>query len=135
MSVTDSTDRARPPFDVACGTSNVDGVLVLHLHGEFDGATHPTMSDQVAQALAGRPAALLLDLTDVDFLGSAALSVLVDARHEADRQQVELCLVAGRRVTLLPLELTGLTMMFAVFASVREALEQLTSKYVDRVAS
>ncbi len=86
-----------------------DRILVVHLHGEFDEATGVNMAELVRQALARRPSALVLDLTDVAFFGSAALSVLVDARRRADEAGIALGLVAVRRVTLLPLELTGLT--------------------------
>jgi len=135
MTATRSTGADRRLFDVASGPSNTDGVLVLHLVGEFDGASRSNMSELVAQALARRPSALVLDLTEVDFLGSAALSVLVDARRKADQHGVELGVVAARRVTLLPLELTGLTRIFPVFPSVRDALDRLPSKHGDAVAS
>jgi anti-sigma B factor antagonist len=100
-------------------------VLVVHLHGEFDEASGVNMAGLVRQALARRPSALVLDLTDVDFVGSAALSVLVDAWHKARDAGIALGVVATRRVTLLPLEMTGLTRVFAVFSTVRQALAQL----------
>ena len=102
-----------------------DRVLVVHLHGEFDEASGVSMAELVRQALSRRPAALVVDLTEVDFVGSAALSVLVDARRQAGEAGIALGVVAARRVTLLPLELTGLTRVFAVFATVREALTAL----------
>ncbi|HEV3356784.1 MAG TPA: STAS domain-containing protein [Pseudonocardiaceae bacterium] len=105
-----------------------DCVLVVHLHGEFDEATGVNTAELVRQALAQRPAALVLDLTEVDFVGSAALSVLVDARRRADEAGIALGVVAARRVTLLPLELTGLTRVFAVFSTVRQALAELRGK-------
>ena len=67
----------------------------------------------------------MLDLTEVDFIGSAALSVLVDARRRADEAGIAMALVATRRVTLLPLELTGLARVFPVFRTVREAIAEL----------
>jgi anti-anti-sigma factor len=100
-------------------------VLVVRLRGEFDERSGMDMADLVAQALARRPMVIVLDLAGVDFLGSAALSVLVDARHGADDAGIAMGLVATRRVTLLPLELTGLAWVFPVYPTVRDAVAEL----------
>jgi anti-anti-sigma factor len=100
-------------------------VLVARLRGEFDERSGKNMADLVAQALARRPMAIVLDLAGVDFLGSAALSVLVDARHRAEEAGIAMGLVATRRVTLLPLELTGLAWVFPVYPTVRDAVSEL----------
>ena len=102
-----------------------DRVLVVRLCGEFDEEGGAAVAQRVAQALAERPEAVVLDLSEVDFFGSAALSVLVDARRRADEAGIVMGLVATRRVTLLPLELTGLARVFPVFTTVRAALAEL----------
>jgi anti-anti-sigma factor len=110
-------------------------VLVVHLHGDFAEENGANMAELVTQALARRPAAVVVDLTGVHFFGSAALSVLVDARHRADESGIALGLVATRRVTLLPLELTGLAGVFPVFATVREAVAELHGKDTDALSA
>lgn len=102
-----------------------DGVSVVRLLGEFDEQSGVTLAERVKQTLAERPHAVVLDLSEVDFIGSAALSALVDARREADEAGITIALVATRRVTLLPLELTGLARVFSVFPTVREAVAKL----------
>jgi anti-sigma B factor antagonist len=98
------------------------GVLTLALTGELDVGTQATTSALITHALESTPKVLILDLRDVDFLGSTGLSVLIEAQRAAAAANVAICLVATRRATLLPLELTGLTTMFPVFASPEEAM-------------
>src|SRR6201999_2168422 len=92
------------------------------LTGELDVGTQAATSALITEALAAAPDVLILDLRDVDFLGSTGLSVLIEAQRAAAARNVAICLVATRRATLLPLELTGLTTMFPVFASPEDAM-------------
>lgn len=98
-----------------------EDVMTLPLSGELDVGTQAAMSARIARALDTAPRFLVLDLRDVDFLGSAGLSVLIETQRAAAARNISICLVATRRATMLPLELTGLTTMFPVFASPEEA--------------
>jgi len=84
-------------------------VLTLALAGELDVGTQATTSALIEEALKAAPSVLVLDLREVDFLGSTGLSVLIEAQRAAEARNTVICLVANRRATLLPLELTGLT--------------------------
>jgi anti-anti-sigma factor len=123
MTTADATGGIHPSFTWADDWQL--RVSVVRLRGELDDDSDATMAEQVAQALADRPNAVVLDLTEVDFIGSAALSALVGARQRADEAGVTMGLVATRRVALLPLELTGLDRVFPVFPTVREAIAEL----------
>lgn len=122
---TADTSGAIQPRSIWAGERGTDRVVVVRLRGEFDEASGANLAERVAQALAERPNAVLLDLAEVDFFGSAALSVLVDVRRGADDAGIAIGLVATRRVILLPLELTGLARVFPVFTTVRAALAEL----------
>jgi anti-sigma B factor antagonist len=105
------------------GRQNVsDDVLTLALSGELDVGTQTATSAKILEALREEPRILALDLREVDFLGSAGLSVLIEAQRAAAAKNIGVCLIANRRATLLPLELTGLTTMFPVFASPEDAI-------------
>jgi anti-sigma B factor antagonist len=98
-----------------------EDVKMLPLSGELDVGTQAATSARIAEALDEAPRFLVLDLRDVDFLGSAGLSVLIETQRAAAARGTAVCLVATRRATMLPLELTGLTTMFPVFATPEEA--------------
>jgi len=84
---------------------------VLALRGEIDLATGDDLTTQLNRALAGQPRLLVIDLTAVDFLGSAGLSALIVAKGQADAQGTRVRMVCNR-TTRRTIELTGLTEQF-----------------------
>ena len=64
----------------------------------------------------------MLDLSDVTFLGSAGLAVLVAAKDAADARGNTLRLVCGSRIVTRALEATGLLTLFDVADGVPQAL-------------
>ncbi|MEV6608943.1 STAS domain-containing protein [Kutzneria sp. NPDC051319] len=98
-----------------------EGVVVATVSGEVDMLTAPSLRAVVAAELDDCKV-LVIDLSAVGFLGSAGLAVLVEASHEAQRQQVELRLVASGRSVRRPLEITGLTEVLTTFPSRDDAV-------------
>lgn len=94
---------------------------VLHVVGEIDTLTAPVLRTQIDEQLPAVPL-LVLDLSDVTFLGSAGLAVLVAAKDDADRRGHRLRLVCGSRIVTRALEATGLLTLFDVAPGVPEAL-------------
>ena len=94
---------------------------VVHVVGEIDTLTAPVLRAQLDEQL---PAVrlLVLDLSDVTFLGSAGLAVLVAAKDSADARGHTLRLVCGSRIVVRALEATGLLTLFDVADGVPEAL-------------
>ena len=96
-------------------------VRVVHVVGELDTLTSPLLAARLAEQQA-QVAHLVLDLSDVTFLGSAGLAVLVGAKDEADSRGRQLLVVPGSRIVRRALEATGLLQLFAVADDVPEAL-------------
>ncbi|MCV7060602.1 STAS domain-containing protein, partial [Mycolicibacterium vaccae] len=55
----------------------VDELVVLSVSGNVDMLSAPWLTEAIDAALAKRPAGLVVDLSRVDFLGSAGISVLM----------------------------------------------------------
>lgn len=106
-------------FDVV-GHGN--GARVVHVVGEIDTLTAPLLRAQLDEQIAAVPL-LVLDLTDVTFLGSAGLAVLVAAKDDAERREHGLRLVPGSRIVTRALEATGLLRLFDIADGVPEALD------------
>jgi anti-sigma B factor antagonist len=106
-------------FDVV---DHGDDIRVIHVVGEIDTLTAPVLRSRLDEHI---PAVrlLVLDLTDVTFLGSAGLAVLVAAKDDADRRQHTLRLVPGTRIVTRALEATGLLGLFDIAEGVPQALE------------
>ena len=97
------------------------GVRVVHVVGELDTLTSPLLQARLAeQQIEVRH--LVLDLSDVTFLGSAGLAVLVGAKDDADSRGCRLFVVPGSRIVKRALEATGLLQLFSVADDVPEAL-------------
>jgi anti-sigma B factor antagonist len=97
------------------------GARVLHVVGEVDTLTAPVLRTRLDEHLA-EVELLVLDLTDVTFLGSAGLAVLVAGKDEADRVGHRLRLVPGSRIVVRALEATGLLTLFDLADTAADAL-------------
>lgn len=105
-------------FDVV---GHGEGATVVHVVGEVDTLTAPLLRAQLDEQIATVPL-LVLDLTDVTFLGSAGLAVLVAGKDDADRRGHRLRLVCGSRIVTRALQATGLLTLFDTADGVPEAL-------------
>lgn len=89
--------------------------LVVHVAGELDMLTGPPLQDHLSELLATRPDRLIIDLSQVSFMASSGLSVLICTRHAAAEQGTTLQLRGtSRRAVALPLEITGLNHLFEI---------------------
>lgn len=96
--------------------------LVMHVVGEIDTLTAPVLRAQLDEHLP-RTRLLVLDMSQVSFLGSAGLAVLVAVKDDADRRGHRLRLVPGSRIVTRALEATGLLNLFEVAGDVAQALD------------
>lgn len=94
-----------------------DGVVVVVVHGEVDIRTAPELRECLASVLDGRVQRLVLDLSDVDFLDSTALSVMVGAHKRLARTGEPLAVIASTEAVRRVLTVTGLARVFAVHES------------------
>ncbi len=98
-----------------------DKTVILAATGELDMLTAPRLDEAADQALDNAPQTLVLDLTNVTFLSSAGLSVLVGThKHAGDGTDV--VIVATGTATQRPLQLMGLDHDLPVYATRDEAL-------------
>ena len=98
---------------------------VIIVRGEVDLYTGPLLQDALLAHLRHTSLPLVIDLTHVEFLGAAGLTVLVIARETAVAAGVGLCLVAHSRPVLLPLTITGLDRVFAIHPHLADALPRI----------
>ncbi|MEU3642481.1 anti-sigma factor antagonist [Lentzea sp. NPDC034063] len=108
-----------PPLTVTTLSSNQAMVLVVA--GSIDLVTAPVLHDALESAATLRPRLLVVDLSAVEFLACAGLSVLIAAHHRAEDRTC-LRVVADRRATRRPLALTGVDTYLSVHDSRAHAL-------------
>ena len=95
---------------------------VLHVVGEVDVASVDRVREQVALLLSQGRADLVVDLTDVAFLDSTGLGMLVGALKRVRLAGGRLELVVGAEPILKVFRITGLEQVFTIHASLDEAL-------------
>jgi anti-sigma B factor antagonist len=89
-------------------------VVVAHVVGEVDMLTGPSLESHLHNALATRPKRLIVDLSQVSFLASTGLAVLIDAHTTATRQGTILQLKGVSKAAALPLQVTELINLFEI---------------------
>jgi anti-anti-sigma factor len=102
----------------------VDGVgsaCVVRLGGELDLYNADNLRAALADACAKAPERLVVDLSEVEFMDSTALGVLIEARLQLSNKRGFL-LAAPALETRRALEVSGLDRHFSVHDSVSEAL-------------
>ena len=72
-----------------------DDVRVVRLRGELDAFNAPSLRDDLHREVVARPAVVALDLSDLEFLGVAGLSVLLDMQQLADEAGTAMLLVGS----------------------------------------
>lgn len=101
--------------------SRVNDAVVLAVSGEVDMLTAPQLEEAIRTALTARPAALVIDLSKVEFLASAGMSVLVTAQAEA-QPHTRLAVVAEGAATSRPIKLMGIDALVPLYRDLDSAL-------------
>lgn len=99
------------------------GVLCCALAGEVDLATGPRLVKELTKAMDLRPCHLVVDLSEVTFLGSIGLQILVEINEGQQGVGRHLALVvADKRAAQRPLEATGLDEVLDVHHDLQSAV-------------
>ena len=94
---------------------------VVKLAGELDLYNAPQVRNALAKACAESPERVVIDLSEVEFIDSTALGVLIEARRQLKNNKAFLLAAPGLE-TRRALEISGLDRHFNVYDSVEEAL-------------
>jgi anti-sigma B factor antagonist len=116
---------ARPSVASRIDTDRrVPGMAIVSLVGEHEAFSADQIETTVDEAIA-EGLAVIVDLTQTDFLDSAAVTVLLRARDEAQRRNLRFALViddsTGWPVRQL-LDVTGLVSVFPIAANRDDAI-------------
>jgi len=95
--------------------------LVFKLRGSLDLATAPTVRAALAEATEKGGHHLIVDLTQLEFLDSTGLGVLIGAHRRAAERGGSFRLVISEGPISRLLNITGLIAVFAVYHSLEDA--------------
>ena len=107
--------------DPVLGVEAHGDACVVKLGGELDLYNASDVREALHQATAAAPQRVVVDLSEVEFIDSTALGVLIEARTKLNNRRAFL-LAAPALETRRALEISGLDRHFTVHESVSEAL-------------
>jgi anti-sigma B factor antagonist len=111
------------PFEVdELGLDDVPGVAV---YGEVDIAAVQALEAALDEAIRASVGAFVIDLTEVEFIDSSGLSVLLRARALLGREDRPLVVICPRGAVRRLLELAGAADVFVLYGSRDEAAAAL----------
>lgn len=102
-------DESRPPY------------TVLSVKGEIDVYSAPRLRERLVELVSQGHRQIVVDLEAVDFLDSTGLGVLVGGLKRLRSHDGELSIVCSQSRILKVFEITGLTTVFRMAATVDEA--------------
>ena len=97
-------------------------VPVVAARGSASMSDTDILRDELERVAAGKPQALLLDMTELEFICSQGLGVLITIQGKLRRHGGSLKLVGVRPCIRRVLEVTRLTQMFDLYDSREQAL-------------
>ena len=117
----------KPALPIAVQTIYVDvRVPVTYVRGEIDMTTDQFVQDEVSAQLATRPRLLVLDLCQVEFMGSAGIRLVLRNHDDAHAQGSALAVVANGGYARRVLTLCGLHGILPLYWDVPTALRTLS---------
>ncbi|MBJ7339164.1 STAS domain-containing protein [Mycolicibacterium sp.] len=124
----ESTDGTPTASGSTCVVNErwIGKVAVIATSGVVDMITAPQLEEAIKASLAKSPESIVVDFTDVEFLASAGMGVLV-AAHDAAPEGVDIHIVAEGPATSRPLKLVGIADIVPLHSTLDEALAALSA--------
>ena len=104
----------------------IGSATVVAVTGTVDMVTSPQLEAALTSAIGRTPPAIVVDLSDVDFLASTGMGVLV-AAHDGLPAGTRFAVVADGPATSRPLDVIGFAGILGVCPTLDEALRTVTT--------
>ena len=115
---------AFPQFELA-EESLDDTTHLIAVTGEVHVSTAPEFSERLNDAIATGKTGVVIDMTNVAFIDSTGLSVLLNALRRVTRQQGALSLAVSNPTVLRLFEITRLDSTFDIAPTREEAIQRV----------
>lgn len=110
-------------FGLKIGLEEIDRKVVLRLEGRLDAATTPILERKLNTLIDEHRIHLLLDFTDVDYLSSAGMRLLLTTSKKLKAKKGVLILFAIDEDVLEIIKLAGFEKILFIFETEQDALQ------------
>ena len=115
--------------DVRAGST---AVVVLRVRGYLDAHTSPRFEEVLGQVAAEGCAEIVVDCSQLDYISSAGLGLLIDAHRSARARQGQVR-VASMSVAIAQIfDILGFSKVIPVFHSLEDALKSIAGPSEER---
>ena len=115
-----------PQFRVGYETPS-DDIGVVVLEGEIDIYSAPEFKEVLVNSIEGGAHRIIVDLTEVTFIDSTALGVLVSGAKRVRPRNGNLDIVCSDENIIRIFEITGLDRIFGIYPSRVEAIQAVVT--------
>ena len=99
---------------------NEENRTVITVSGEVDIATSPALDAAIATAIGEETKQIIIDLTDVSFMDSSGLGVIVRGLKRAREAEIDLDLVISNDRVLKVFAITGLDQVIKIHSAIAD---------------
>jgi anti-sigma B factor antagonist len=100
-----------------------NNVAVVELQGELDVDSVELLQKTITDIIAAHKTGVVLDMSDLEFIGSAGLGQLLRVRECCDKNKCQLRLAGVNEILRKVLEVTRLANEFECYAELAEAVK------------
>jgi anti-sigma B factor antagonist len=118
------TNDTGDPGNVIKAIRNHDQDVIIELAGEIDMKCSARIKDKFKEIFQQKPHSVIVDMTEVNFMDSSGLAVLVVALKQARINNSALKLAGLTKDVLSILEICRLETIFRIFDTTDEALSK-----------
>ncbi len=104
-------------------------IPIFDVNGEIDHYVVPELESKIMAVMNEGHASIILDFSDVDYIDSAGIALIILMIQKSGPQGGKVGLVATNKNVLKILEIVGITKLsetFSLYTSVDKALEDMT---------
>jgi anti-sigma B factor antagonist len=113
---------------VTVSATSLHAVVVVAVSGEIDMATCDVVSQALHAHLDATPLGMVIDLSEVEFLGSIGLAVLIEVDKRAPECRTRLGIVtSGSPAVTRVMQISGLVNLLPICPTIDDAVTRLTA--------
>jgi anti-anti-sigma factor len=118
------------PSGLRAVTERTGSSVVVHVGGDIDASNEGTWQDLLSRGAAGTlaPGRLVIDVGDLDFMGSCGYAALAHEAVQCRNRGVALRLVTQQPVMARTIAACGLRPLLPTYATVETALSQVSDQ-------